>query len=127
MNSTPRQAAVLYPEFRRLDDEEQEAFENICEFMAERAAIFEFEAGMSRVQAEQEAERLALERFPPGERARAAIIREADRIAAFYGFPQWNAAGRLTEARIRRLHVSAACWLALCDYFNGLGGGSREA
>lgn len=103
--------------FWELTPEEQAEFEDICEFQAERSAILEFDAGHTREEADKEAERLALERFPPSDAARAKILERADAMAAHYGFPAWNAARRLDDERLRRLHVNPAHWLALRDYF----------
>jgi hypothetical protein len=125
LESTPAKPPAA-PEFRALTDEEQAEFEDICDFIAERAAILEFEAGYSRADADREAERLAMERFPPSDDARAAILAEADRIAAGFGLRHWKAAERLNEDQFRRLHVNHGYWLGLRDYFERMANGMKR-
>jgi hypothetical protein len=117
----PGAALPNYPDFAHLTPEEQDEFEDICDFIIERAAILEYEANMTREAAEAEAERLALDRYPPGEAARVTIHREANRIANHYGLTDWSAGTRLSEDQIRRLHVNHGYWLSLCDYFHRVG------
>lgn len=105
------------PAFDFPNDEERAVFEDICDYTAERAAILEYEQGFTAVDAEHEAERRAMDRYPPSATARAAIIAHADRLAAHYGFPDWDAAQRLGEGRIRRLHVNPGHWDALRETF----------
>ena len=107
------------PGFEFPNDDEREIFEDLCDFIAERAAILEYEAGFTPEAAEAEAERFAMNSYPPSPTARASILAHADRIAAHFGFPEWRAAGRLSEPQIRRLHVDHGYWLSLRDYFNG--------
>lgn len=105
------------PAFQFPTDEERETFEDICDFLAERAAILEYEAGFTPEAAEAEAERLALDRYPPNSAARAAILAHADRLAAHHGFPAWKALERLSEIQIRRLHVNHGYWFSLGKTF----------
>jgi hypothetical protein len=107
------------PGFEFPNEEEREVFEDICDFIAERAAILEYEAGFTPETAEAEAERLAMDRYPPSPTARASILANADRIAAHFGFPEWRASGRLSELQIQRLHVDHYYWFSLRNYFKG--------
>jgi hypothetical protein len=104
----------------------QEEFENARDYIEERAAILEYEAGMAREDAERQAECLALERFPPSPEARAFILAEAGRVAAHCGFPGWSAEAHLPEAHIRRLHVNADYWESLREYFAALRKGGQR-
>ena len=115
----------IYPEFLPLSEEAQAEFEDICDFIAERAAILEYEAGYRRADADREAERLALERFPPRAEARAAILAEADRLATWFGLSTWKAAERLRDDQIRRLHVNHGYWLGLRDYLARMAGRTK--
>lgn len=109
--NTPGNPGPSFP-FWELTPEEQDEFEDICEFTAERAAILEYDVGLSREQADSEA--LAMRRFPPSDAARARILERAKVLAAHCGLPAWNAAARLDDERIRRLrmvlNVIRHCW-----------------
>jgi len=119
MNQTQNTEKNTFQRFQfwELTPVEQDAFEDICEYMAERASILEYDAGYTRADAEQEAERLTLERFPPSAAARATILTRANAMAAHYGFPEWDAWKHLDAARMGRMHIKADYWLALRDYF----------
>lgn len=109
--------SATYPDapFWHLSEAEQAEFENIREFIAERAGILEFDAGMTQEAAYREAERLAMQRFPPNPAARASILRRADEMADSFGLSHWRAATMLTESQVRRLHIDGLSWLALYD------------
>jgi hypothetical protein len=105
------------PGFEFPNDEEREIFEDICDYIAERAAILEYEEGFTRRAAEEHAELRAMERYPPSPTARAAILDCAQRMAAYYGFPDWSTPRRWHESKIRRFHVNHGYWLDLREYF----------
>lgn len=109
--------AAPYPDapFWHLSEAEQADFENIREFIAERAGILEFDAGMTTEAANRKAERLAMQRFPPNPAARASILRRANEMADSFGLSHWRAATVLTESQVRRLHIDGLSWLALYD------------
>lgn len=91
---SPEPASIRHPShpeppgFEFPNNEEREVFEDLCDFIAERAAILEFEAGFTPEAAEAEAERLAMDRYPPSPTAWASILAHADRMTTHFGFPE---------------------------------------
>jgi hypothetical protein len=110
------QQTKAYP-FGPLEPEAQSELEDICDYFSERAAILEYDAGYPREQAEQEAERMAMERYPLTDDSRITLIEQANALAAYYGFHGWNVAQRLTDEQLHRLYINHAHWLALRDHF----------
>lgn len=105
------------PLFEFPNEEEQGVFEDICDYLSERAAILEYEEGFTQAAAEEHAELRAMDRYPPSDTARAAILEHAERLAAFYGFPEWQGARRWSESKVRRFHVNHGYWENLRAYF----------
>jgi hypothetical protein len=114
------------PCFEFPNEEEREVFGDICDYLAERAAILEYEEGWTSEAADAEAERRAMDRYPPSPTARAAILEHAERLAAFHGITDWRAAEHLGESRVRRLHVNHGHWTELREYFERKRAGALE-